>query len=95
MYFYHNEGQRYQAHAGVIVRMIHDMAVSDSTLFVIDAELDQSRLWNTPKYERGMRDVWNEEDYFRVPAWENAGGERFNLTETSKKIFLHPGKVPQ
>ena len=75
--------------------MIQDMAISDSALFASDTETDQSRLWLTPTHEISMRDVWNEDDYIRLPTFERAGEPKFNLTETAQKIFLHPGKVPK
>ena len=74
MWFYHQEGELYQAHSGQIFRMIQDMSDQEFALYAQDVEIDQSRLWNTKTFERSMTDIWNDNDYFRVPTFEGTNG---------------------
>ena len=93
--FYHFEGMRFQSVSGSIFRMINDMSEPNMSYLAMDVETDQSRLWNTQKYERGMSQIWNDDDYFKLPTYEVANEPKFQLSETSKKIFLYPNAAPK
>ena len=71
-YFKHREEKRYHVAAASILRMLSDLSDPTSNYYAMDVETDQSRLWSTPKFERGFREIWEENTYFRVPTREIA-----------------------
>ena len=75
--------------------MINDMNDPSMGYYAMDVETDQSRLWQTQKYERGFTQIWMEDDYFKLPTYEVANEPKFQLSETSKKIFLYPTAQPK
>ena len=95
VHFKHGELKPYTCDNGSIFRMINDMGDPLSSHFSMNVETDQSKLWKTPTYKRGFTEIWNEDDYFRLPTFEVANQQKFQLTETAKQIFLYPSTVPK